>query len=101
MLGQYEDEELGGRYYNRFRYYESNSGTYISKDPIGLLSGQPNFYAYVKDTNTWVDLLGLEGATTPIGELRSAGLKDAHYVIQDAAIRDYQNTIPIKHLAFS
>jgi len=42
----------------------------------------------VKDTNTWVDLLGLEGATTPIGELRSAGLKDAHYVIQDAAIRD-------------
>jgi RHS repeat-associated protein len=26
--------------------------------------------------------------TTPVGELRSAGLKDAHHVIQDAAVRD-------------
>jgi len=26
--------------------------------------------------------------TTPIGELRAAGLKDAHHVIQDAAVRD-------------
>ncbi|PXZ06558.1 hypothetical protein DKK70_09820 [Gilliamella apicola] len=39
MFGQYEDEdeELRGRYCNRFRYYESNSGAYISKDPIGLV----------------------------------------------------------------
>ena len=42
----------------------------------------------MKDTNTWVDVLGLEGATTPIGEVCSAGLKDAHHVIQDAAVRD-------------
>jgi hypothetical protein len=29
-----------------------------------------------------------ENVTTPIGELRAAGLKDAHHVIQDAAVRD-------------
>jgi hypothetical protein len=27
-------------------------------------------------------------ATTPVGELRAAGLKDAHHVVQDAAVRD-------------
>ena len=35
-------------------------GRYISEDPIRFLSGEPNFFAYVGDTNAWVDLLGLE-----------------------------------------
>ena len=35
-------------------------GRYISEDPIGFLSGEPNFFAYVSDTNAWVDLLELE-----------------------------------------
>ena len=56
--GQYEDEELGGLMYNRFRYYDGSSGTYISQDPIGLAGGT-NLYEYVKDTNTWVDIFGL------------------------------------------
>jgi len=56
--GQYEDEETG-LYYNRFRYYDPENGIYISQDPLGLLSGEANFYAYVKDTNTWIDVLGL------------------------------------------
>ena len=60
QMGQYEDEELGGLYYNRFRYYDSWSGVYISQDPIGLHSGQLNFYAYVRDSNSWVDIFGLE-----------------------------------------
>ncbi|MDO6855360.1 RHS repeat-associated core domain-containing protein, partial [Cellulophaga lytica] len=50
--------------YNRFRYYSPDSGTYISQDPIGLHSGEPNFYAYVTDSNTWVDVFGLAGAGT-------------------------------------
>ncbi|MFK1918123.1 RHS repeat-associated core domain-containing protein [Bacteroides fragilis] len=57
--GQYEDEETG-LYYNRFRYYSPDMGMYISSDPIGLAGGF-NTYAYVKDTNTWVDVLGLSG----------------------------------------
>ena len=59
QLGQYEDKELDGLYYNWFRYYDSNTGTYISQDPIGLQGNNPNFYAYVSDTNTEVDIFGL------------------------------------------
>jgi RHS repeat-associated protein len=31
---------------------------------------------------------GVKSVTTPVGELRSAKLRDAHHVIQDAAVRD-------------
>ncbi|CAA0263115.1 RHS repeat-associated core domain-containing protein [Tenacibaculum maritimum] len=57
--GQYEDIETG-LYYNRFRYYSPDTGTYISQDPIGLLGNNPNFYAYVHDVNSWVDVFGLD-----------------------------------------
>ena len=40
QLGQYEDEETG-LYYNRFRYYDPNTGGYISQDPIGLAGNNP------------------------------------------------------------
>ena len=56
--GQYEDVETG-LYYNRFRYYEPNTGTYISQDSIGLVGGNPTLYAYVIDTNVWIDEFGL------------------------------------------
>ena len=56
--GQYYDSEVE-LCYNRFRYYHPETARYISEDPIGFLSGEPNFFAYVSDTNTWVDLLGL------------------------------------------
>ena len=47
-------------YYNRFRYYSPDSGTYISQDPIGL-DGGGRLYGYVHDPNTWIDPLGLAG----------------------------------------
>ncbi|WP_080637729.1 RHS repeat-associated core domain-containing protein [Porphyromonas gulae] len=47
-------------YYNRFRYYNPSSGTYISQDPIRLAGGNPNIYAYVSDINNRIDLLGLD-----------------------------------------
>jgi len=56
--GQYVDEETGLAY-NRFRYYDNESGNYISQDPIGLLGSNPTSYGYVRDTNTWVDSMGL------------------------------------------
>ncbi|MFL0081248.1 HNH/ENDO VII family nuclease [Tenacibaculum maritimum] len=56
--GQYEDIETG-LYYNRFRYYSPDTGTYISKDPIGLAGDMPNMYSYVEDSNSWLDPLGL------------------------------------------
>jgi RHS repeat-associated protein len=57
--GQYEDAETG-LYYNRFRYYSPEEGMYLSQDPIGL-NGGANLYAYVFDSNIWVDLFGLVG----------------------------------------
>ena len=56
--GQYEDAETG-LYYNRFRYYDPNAGSYISQDPIGLAGGNPTLYGYVNDINTYLDVLGL------------------------------------------
>ena len=77
--GQYEDEETG-LYYNRFRYYDPESGGYISPDPIGFAGGTAP-YAYAPDPLTWIDLLGLvsgiyeflEGAKTYIGMSNDTG----------------------------
>jgi uncharacterized protein RhaS with RHS repeats len=33
---------------------------YLSKDPIGLAGNTPTLYGYVKDVNSWVDILGLD-----------------------------------------
>ncbi|MDO4880450.1 MAG: RHS repeat-associated core domain-containing protein [Capnocytophaga sp.] len=57
--GQYYDFETKLTY-NRFRYYSSESGTYISQDPIRLLGSNPNLYAYVANNNWWVDVFGLD-----------------------------------------
>ncbi|MBC9130854.1 hypothetical protein FcAc13_05970 [Frischella sp. Ac13] len=35
--------------YNRFRYYNHETGLYISQDPIKLAGNNPNFYAYGAD----------------------------------------------------
>ncbi len=58
--GQYEDVETG-LYYNRFRYYDSDSGKYLSLDPIRTKSNELNFYNYIADPNLWIDPLGLAG----------------------------------------
>lgn len=60
--GQYEDEETGLAY-NRFRYYSTSEGMYLSQDPIGLAGGM-RLYGYVRDTNFWIDPFGLTGCTT-------------------------------------
>ena len=57
FAGQYEDEE-SGLYYNRFRYYDKETGQYLSPDPIGLLGGL-NPYGYVHCPTGWVDPFGL------------------------------------------
>jgi RHS repeat-associated protein len=58
--GQYEDVETG-LYYNRFRYYDPNTGVYLSQDPIGLRGGS-RLYGYVHDPNYWIDEFGLATA---------------------------------------
>jgi RHS repeat-associated protein len=55
--GQYEDLETG-LYYNRFRYYDAESGQYIRQDPVGLIGGF-RVHAYAADPLSWADPLGL------------------------------------------
>jgi uncharacterized protein RhaS with RHS repeats len=52
-------------YYNRFRYYNPDSGLYLSQDPIRLDGGNA-FYAYVHNCNSWVDIFGLHGLDTQV-----------------------------------
>ncbi|SHH96603.1 Putative deoxyribonuclease RhsC [Vibrio aerogenes CECT 7868] len=55
--GQIEDRE-SGLYYNLNRYFDSDSGQYLSPDPIGFAGGlRPQ--GYVFNPVGWVDPLGL------------------------------------------
>lgn len=57
--GQYRDEETG-LHYNFQRYYEPQTGRYLSPDPIGLEGGARS-YGYVHNPLAWVDPWGLAG----------------------------------------
>lgn len=43
----------------RFRYYNPETGVYISQDPIRLKGNNPNIYTYVKDSNWRINIFGL------------------------------------------
>ncbi|WP_306306708.1 RHS repeat-associated core domain-containing protein, partial [Pseudomonas citronellolis] len=55
--GQYYDAETG-LHYNRHRYYNPNTGRFLTPDPIKLAGGL-NHYQYVPNPTGWVDPLGL------------------------------------------
>ncbi len=38
FAGQYADDE-SGLHYNRFRYYDNETGQYLTPDPLGLMGG--------------------------------------------------------------
>ena len=57
LQGQYFDDETGLAY-NRFRYYDGHSGSFISQDPLGQRAG-PNPYSYAQNVWGWVDVFGL------------------------------------------
>ncbi|WP_290004285.1 RHS repeat domain-containing protein [Faucicola atlantae] len=55
--GQSLDTETG-LHYNRFRYYDSDVGMFISRDPIGLMGGS-NVFQYAPNPTQWIDPFGL------------------------------------------
>ena len=57
--GQWRDGE-SGLCYNRFRYYEPETGMYLVSDPLGLLGGEQT-YRYVPNPLGWIDQYGLAG----------------------------------------
>jgi RHS repeat-associated protein len=75
LQGQYYDPEID-LCYNRFRYYNPHTASFISQDPLGLAAGS-NVYAYAPNVWKWIDPLGLckdcEGPSEPTTELYHGG----------------------------
>ncbi|ENQ7963126.1 type IV secretion protein Rhs, partial [Escherichia coli] len=61
--GQWQDTEFG-LCYNRFRYYEPETGMYLVSDPLGLLGGEQT-YRYVPNPLGYIDPLGLAKTSVP------------------------------------
>ena len=79
--GQYHDEETG-LHYNRHRYYDPNTGRFISKDPIGLAGGI-NPYAYADNPTGWIDPLGLSAASD-LPRVKGQSVSGVGSVLDDA-----------------
>ena len=63
---EYDDES--GLYFYRARYFDANTGRFLSEDPIRFRAGDQNFYRYVRNNplnNN--DPFGLQGAATNPG----------------------------------
>ena len=78
--GQYYDQETG-LHYNYFRYYNPQTGRYITPDPIGL-EGGINLFAYVANNPiNNIDPEGLFDIITPVelGHLTKEAMKITCY----------------------
>ncbi len=61
-----EFDSESGLYYYRARAYESVTGRFIQKDPIGFRGGETNLYSYVgANPIRWIDPMGLESQSPP------------------------------------
>ena len=80
--GQYFDAETG-LHYNWHRFYDPETGRYISADPIGLDGGM-NLYAYVQNNPVdWIDPEGLAIGVDNQGKARGAsnGSFEGHCIL--------------------
>lgn len=79
FAGQYFDDE-SGLHYNGMRDYDPTVGRYLQPDPLGLMSGQTNLYAYANNsplafTDPTGELgLGLGAAIAAIGIIVYVGI---------------------------
>jgi len=75
--GQYADAETG-LVYNRYRYYDPQSGIYLSQDPIGLLGGH-RLYGYVRNPTLDTDPFGLApGDSAALDRALGGAVGDQH-----------------------
>ncbi|MED9740670.1 RHS repeat-associated core domain-containing protein, partial [Escherichia coli] len=72
--GQWQDAE-SGLCYNRFRYYEPETGMYLVSDPLGLQGGEQT-YRYVPNPNEYIDSLGLVGCPRILAKNMRAANKE-------------------------
>ena len=75
--GQFFDGETG-LHYNRFRYYDSDVGMFISRDPIGLLGGN-NVFQYAPNPVQWIDPWGLSRCNETAKDVVEETTRVRHY----------------------
>ncbi len=57
-------------------------GGYVSQDPIGLRGRNPNIYAYVSDSNIWLDSFGLTCEGKAIVKQWENNYPEGHFTIE-------------------
>jgi RHS repeat-associated protein len=84
LQGQFFDEETG-LHYNRYRYFDPSSGSFISQDPIGLVGGI-NPYRFAPNTLGWIDPLGLAcgDAVRDLPSLKGKSVGKIEEILKDA-----------------
>ncbi|WP_258087332.1 RHS repeat domain-containing protein [Xenorhabdus bovienii] len=97
FMGQYEDEE-SGLYYNRFRYYDRETGQYLTPDPLNLEGGF-NPYGYVHNPVGFVDPFGL--TTCPEVITKKADRRRRHHFQSAAYEKHTQARTPEKAKSLS
>jgi len=96
LPGQYYDAETG-LHYNMNRYYDPDTGRYITADPIGL-DGGINLFAYVGgDPVNTIDLLGLTACEDFVESLIN-DFKDAVSIANDMPSVNPNNTASLMGL---
>ena len=95
FAGQYFDQE-SGLAYNRFRYYDPQTGCYLKSDPIGLAGGETP-YAYVHNPMGWIDPFGLAKCKLSTADKTKLGpapsdMKKPHYhhVVREKAPKNWK-----------
>ncbi|MFS1520365.1 RHS repeat domain-containing protein [Flavobacterium covae] len=93
--GQYYDHDIELAY-NRFRYYNPETGTCISQDPVSVLGGF-RLYSYVHDLNTFVDVLGLMPLSNPIHQGHHMV---PHQAATDLAVKPFNSQTGVPSMYF-
>ncbi len=78
--GQMHDIDTG-LYYNRYRYFDPETGQYTQQDPIGLAGGNPTLYGYVNDPNILIDPFGLRKVDLSGSDSTGRPLKSSNYSV--------------------
>jgi len=88
--GQYFDAETG-LHYNRHRYYQPDTGRYLTPDPSRLAGGL-NQYRYTRSPTGWVDPLGLNGCP---GRRRCSTTPEAEDPTEGVSVVDAEVMLPL------
>ncbi|WP_249126980.1 RHS repeat-associated core domain-containing protein, partial [Aeromonas popoffii] len=96
--GQYFDAETG-LHYNRHRYYQPETGRFITPDPIGLAGGLNN-YQYAPNPTGWVDPLGLSNKPGDCPPPKTAEAGPAQPKRQGGPEEPPRNSSHIHHKSF-